>query len=90
MGAFLYQFFDILFTVLSFAIIIRVLLTWIPNLNWNSPLPTLLRQITDPILEPARRIIPSLGGLDISPLVVLLLLDFVLRPLVLGLLERLF
>ncbi len=90
MGLFLYRFFDILFTVLSFAIIIRVLLTWIPNLNWNSPLPNLLRQITDPILEPARRIIPPLGGIDLSPLIVLLLLDFVLRPLVLGLLQRLF
>lgn len=86
---FLYRFFDILFTVLSLAIIVRVLLTWIPNLNWDSPPVRILRQITDPILEPARRVIPPLGMIDISPLVVLLVLDFVIRPLVLGVLARL-
>lgn len=85
MGQFLYNFFNLLFTVISWAIIIRVLLTWIPNLNPDNPLVRLLRQITDPILEPARRIIPPLGGVDISPIVVLVVLDFLLRPLVLRL-----
>ena len=41
------------------------------------------------ILEPARRVIPPLGGIDISPIVVLLLIDFLIRPLVLSLLARL-
>jgi len=36
-----------------------------------------LDRITAPILEPFRRIIPPLGGIDISPIVVLLLLQFV-------------
>ena len=36
-----------------------------------------LDQITRPLLEPFRRIIPSLGGIDVSPLVVILLLQFV-------------
>ena len=36
-----------------------------------------LDQITRPLLEPCRRIIPSLGGLDVSPIVVILLLQFV-------------
>ena len=35
-----------------------------------------LDAVTRPILEPFRRIIPSLGGIDISPIVVLLLLNF--------------
>ena len=35
-----------------------------------------LDQITRPLLEPFRRIIPSLGGIDISPIVVILLLQF--------------
>ena len=35
-----------------------------------------LDQITRPLLEPFRRIIPSLGGIDVSPIVVLLLLNF--------------
>ena len=36
-----------------------------------------LEQITRPLLEPFRRIIPSLGGIDVSPIVVILLLQFV-------------
>ena len=36
-----------------------------------------LDQITRPLLEPFRRIIPSLGGIDVSPIVVILLLQFV-------------
>lgn len=90
MGAFLFQFFDLLFTVLSLAILARVLLSWIPNLSPSNPLVRILQQITDPILEPARRIIPPLGGLDISPIVVLLVLDFIVRPLVFAVLNALF
>lgn len=89
MGIILYRFFEILFMVLTWAIIIRVLITWIPNINPDNPLVRILRQITDPILEPARRVIPPLGGIDISPIVVLLLIDFLIRPLVLDLLARL-
>lgn len=81
MAAFLIQFLTILITVLTWAILIRVLLTWIPNLDRGNPLVQLLAQITDPILEPARRIIPSIGGLDISPIVVLLLLRVIQQML---------
>jgi YggT family protein len=83
MAGFLCNFFNFLFTALVWAILIRVLLSWIPNLDPYNPLVRLLRQITDPILEPARRIIPPLGGLDISPIVVLLLIQFLIQPLVL-------
>ena len=38
---------------------------------------TFLDRITSPLLEPFRRIIPSLGGIDVSPIVVILLLQFV-------------
>jgi len=40
-------------------------------------LATFLDAVTAPLLEPFRRIIPSLGGIDVSPIVVLLLLNFV-------------
>ncbi len=72
---YLVQFLTILITLLTWAILIRVLLSWIPNLNRGNPLVQLLHQITDPILEPARRIIPPLGGMDFSPIVVILLLQ---------------
>jgi YggT family protein len=49
----------------------------------------ILRQVTDPVLQPLRRLIPPIGGtIDISPIVALLILD-VLRRLVVGLLLRL-
>ena len=41
-----------------------------------SQLANFLDAVTRPLLEPFRRIIPSLGGIDISPIVVLLLLQF--------------
>lgn len=79
---FLVQFLTILVTALTWAIIIRVLLSWIPNLDQGNPLVQLLNQITEPILGPARRIIPPIGGLDISPIVVILALQFLERMLV--------
>jgi len=42
-----------------------------------SQLAAFLDGMTRPLLEPFRRIIPSLGGIDVSPIVVLLLLNFV-------------
>lgn len=75
MANFLIQFLTILITILTWAILIRVLLSWIPNLSRDNPLVQLLYQITDPVLEPARRIIPPLGGMDFSPIVVILVLQ---------------
>jgi len=77
MVLFLIRFVDILFTILTWAIIIRVLLTWIPGLPPYHPLVRALASITDPILEPARRIIPPIGMLDISPIVVIFVLELV-------------
>ncbi|MER2598432.1 MAG: YggT family protein [Caldilineales bacterium] len=74
MTAYLVQFILIFLNLLSWAILIRVLLTWIPNLSRDNPLVRLLSQMTDPILEPARRIIPAVGGIDFSPIVVLFII----------------
>lgn len=75
MGNFIFQFFNLLIQALTWLILIRVLMTWIPNLDPFNPIVRLLRQATDPILEPARRIIPPIGGLDISPIIVILILQ---------------
>ncbi len=69
----------------EFLIFIRVLLSWV-NVNpyqptIDHPLVDLLYRITDPVLRPLRRIIPSLGGLDLSPVVALILLE-ILRQIV--------
>ncbi len=81
---FVQQFLNLLFVALEIAILIRVLMSWIPNLNPDNPIVQIIRSITDPILEPARRLIPPIGGLDLSPIIVLLLLN-VLQSIVMRL-----
>ncbi len=82
MFSFLITVVDLFFTLLTWAIIIRVLLTWIPGLSPYHPVVRALASITDPILEPARRIIPPIGMIDISPIVVLFVLQLVREFLV--------
>jgi YggT family protein len=52
----------------------RVLMTWLPNLDPSNPIVRLLYAATEPVLEPVRRLLPSGGGLDFSPLVVFLVI----------------
>lgn len=77
---------DILATVIYFvfqffwwAIFIRVLLSWLPMANIRidpyNPVVRFLYAVTDPILEPLRRF-TTVGMIDLSPLVALLLLRF--------------
>jgi len=61
----------------TWVLLIRILLTWL-SLNWREPPFSWLASVTDPLLDPLRRLIPPLGGvLDLSPLVVFLLLGMV-------------
>ena len=64
----------LLFQILTVAIIIRALLSWFP-IDRSNPLITILDQITEPVLAPLRRIIPTIGMIDITPLVAILLLQ---------------
>ncbi len=76
---FLLYFINALFTILFWAIIGRSLLSWFPVRPGNPffQLALVLHQITEPILGPLRRIIPTIGMIDISPIVALLLLQFI-------------
>lgn len=80
MSTYIINFLNLLFSVLYFAILVRILLTWIP-MSQDNVIVRLLNQITEPILAPARRIIPPMGGMDFSPMIVLLLLYMVQRLL---------
>lgn len=62
-------------------ILIRVLLSWFPNVNWMSQPFSTLSQLTDPYLNLFRSIIPPLGGIDFSPMLAILLLQFVAQTL---------
>ncbi|MSO59475.1 MAG: YggT family protein [Ilumatobacteraceae bacterium] len=57
-----------------FVIIARTILSWFP-INPSSPLSQVARvifSITEPVLGPARRVLPSMGQFDFSPLIVLI------------------
>ncbi|MBD2742830.1 YggT family protein [Coleofasciculus sp. FACHB-1120] len=58
-----------------FILIVRILLTWFPTVNWMNQLASTLSPITDPYLNLFRSIIPPLGGLDISPILAIFVLQ---------------
>lgn len=71
-----------LLNVYVLVIFARVVLSWFP-ISPGSPLATVfsaLYSVTEPVLGPIRRVIPSLGMIDISPLIVLFAIEFVVRP----------
>ena len=54
---------------------VRILLTWFPNISFqNQPFAT-LAQLTDPYLNLFRSIIPPLGGMDLSPMLAIIILQ---------------
>jgi YggT family protein len=70
------------FNVFIFSILIQVILSWI-NPGAYNPATALISYIVEPILRPARKIIPHLGGLDLSPMLTLIglyLLQMLLLP----------
>ena len=62
--------------IYSFLLLIRVLLTWFPSIDWNNGVLSALCSITDPYLNIFRGVIPPIGGLDISSILAFLLLNF--------------
>jgi YggT family protein len=81
------QLLSLFISVFIFAIFIQVILSWV-NPGAYNPATSLLYSLTEPVLRPARRLIPPLGGLDLSPLVALVALQ-VVKMLLLPPLEQL-
>jgi len=79
---------DLIFMLLrlyTWVIVASALITWV-SLDPRNPIVKILRQITEPVLAPARRLLPPwrTGGLDFSPLIVIFaiwLVEWVLRHL---------
>ena len=63
-------------TIYSSLLLIRVLLTWFPQINWSNQPFAALSQISDPYLNLFRSLIPPLGGIDFSPFLAFLALNF--------------
>jgi len=81
MNLMLYRLIGYIFWLLNLAILLRVLFSWI-NPDPRNAIVRLVYQVTEPILAPLRRYIPSFGGLDITPMIALLLLEVVHRLLI--------
>jgi YggT family protein len=64
--------------ILIFAVLVQVVLSWV---NPYSPVAPLFQSLTRPFLAPIRRVVPPVANVDLSPLVLLLLIQVVLIPL---------
>lgn len=77
---FLINFVKFLLIALEIAIIGRVLLSWVDQ-RGRSGLSQFLIMFTEPVLAPVRRFLPSGGGLDFAPLIVILVLGAIVRAI---------
>jgi YggT family protein len=76
----IYYFIIFLARALNFAILLRIIVSWLSSDPYN-PIVSLIYGITEPILAPIRQVLPSMGGLDLSPLVALILIQVAQRVL---------
>ena len=73
-------------TVFLISIFISIAISWIAP-QVSSPGTSLIRDVTEPVLSPARRVIPPIGGtLDLSPILTVLVLSVIQGPVLEGLL----
>ncbi|MEM9878218.1 MAG: YggT family protein [Pseudomonadota bacterium] len=83
----IYQLGDALLSIYQYAIIASAILSWLIAFNVINTRNAFVYQITDflyrvtePALRQIRRFIPDLGGVDISPIILFLLIGFIARP----------
>ena len=61
--------------IYTLILLVRVLLSWFPNLDWSNPLLATVSSITDPYLNAFRGLIPPIGGLDLSAILAFIALQ---------------
>jgi len=74
---FVEAFINVLAGALTLAIFVRVILSWIPNARLPFGLGDFVFAVSEPILSPIRRALPFLGGIDFSPFIALVAIQFV-------------
>jgi len=70
------QLVSLVINIFIFAVIGRAILSWINPGSYN-PVTSVLYSLTEPLLNTCRRIMPDLGGIDLSPIIALLMLQIV-------------
>ena len=58
-----------LISLYEIALLIRIVLSWVPHNPYNQAI-QFLYKITDPVLNPVRKLIPPIKGIDFSPVIV--------------------
>jgi YggT family protein len=78
---------DAILGIIIFVVLAQVIASWLVAfgvLNTRNrfvyTVVDMLDRITQPILRPIRRLVPPMGGLDLSPLILLLVIQYILRP----------
>lgn len=66
-----------LFQIIYVILVLRILLTWFPNIDWWKQPYKFMHDFSEPFFAPFRKIIPPFGGLDVSPIVAFLVLQLV-------------
>jgi YggT family protein len=65
----------LLLQIFQLILLARVLLTWFPNIDRSNPIVQFLFQVTEPVLQPIRQMLPQTGMVDFSPLIVFLIIS---------------
>lgn len=80
----LFQTIDLALNLYTWVLIASAIFSWLYAFNvinssnrFVNSLGTFLYNVTEPVLRPLRRVLPDLGGIDISPIVVLLIIFFI-------------
>lgn len=79
--------FSLFITLFTASIIIQAIISWIAPHNSYNPITPLIQRMNAPLLTPVRKWLPDMGGIDLSPLVVILglqVLSMLVLPLLVG------
>ena len=80
---FFVNFISLFVDALTLAILASVIMSWVTMFAPDSPIVEsingVLKQMTEPVLAPLRRVVPPLGMFDLTPMVALILLQFVIK-----------
>ncbi|MCS6836055.1 MAG: YggT family protein [Anaerolineae bacterium] len=66
------QFLVFLLQLYYIVLLLRVVMTWLPNIDPRNALVRFLYDITEPVLRPIRQMVPPQGGFDLSPMIAFL------------------
>lgn len=72
----IFYLFGLMIQMYTFVILARVLMSWV-NVDPNSQLGQVIYDLTEPVMAPVRNLLPPAGGLDFSPIIVIILLQVV-------------